>query len=357
MSAFISHIGTAVPANQILQSDVSEYMRAAHGFVNGSEVKLKALYRSTGIKTRYSVLTDFQGVPSLFPQDNLHGQAPGTAERLEVYQREAKHLAYNAICDAVPKDFDYSKVTDLITVSCTGLYAPGLDFDLITMLDLPHATRRTAINYMGCYAAISATRLAQAIVSQDQNAVVLLVCVELCSLHFQKEATEDNQLANALFGDGAAAMVVQGNPIGSSNLRIDDFSSQMIPEGQQDMAWNIGNLGFEMKLSSYVPQLISTGVAPVLEGLDISSFSHFALHPGGKRILDVLEEKLDLLRSDTWHSREVLRYFGNMSSPTILFVLKAIVDTLDSSNTSERILGMAFGPGLTIERMSITYMG
>ena len=220
---------------------------------------------------------------------------------------------------------------------------------------------------MGCYAAFNALKVADSIVKAYSEAKVLLVCTELCSIHFQKGTDEDTLLANALFADGsAAALVSSESNLSSVQLQLDRFYCDLAPDGQKDMAWQIGNHGFEMRLSSYVPQIIREQIQqivqrllqhlthhtedhqPILPG---ASIDYYAIHPGGKRILQVIEEVLSLEKKDNHHAYQVLRQYGNMSSPTILFVLQSLIADLGEADQNKSALGLAFGPGLTLESM------
>ena len=362
MTSFISAIGTANPPYKYTQNDLVEFMSSAHGAVNGSEVKLKALYRATGIKHRYSVLADYGANPQSFefyPKNKQLEPFPDTASRMSIYQKEALFLSKAAIekCLDTYPELQRSEITHLITVSCTGFYAPGLDIDLINELDLRTNVQRTAINYMGCYAAISALRNADSIVRADPEAKVLVVCVELCSIHFQKMDTTDNRMANALFGDGAAAMIVEGRNNQRMQLAPVGFNSELLPNGAKDMAWTVGNLGFEMKLSSYVPEVIREGVGKLGHSLlgkidppvDFNKIKYFAIHPGGKKILEAVESELGIDRERNFAAHKVLSEFGNMSSPTIVFVLDELKKHIQPKDHDEYIFCMAFGPGLTLE--------
>ena len=210
---------------------------------------------------------------------------------------------------------------------------------------------------MGCYGAFNAIKVADAFCHQDENAKVLIVCTELCSLHFQKKPTEDNLLANALFADGSAAILIESQTRQARRLKPVAFHSELVPRSDHDMAWTIGDLGFEMKLSTYVPSIIKEGIGELTRTLlkkisiDLSDISFFAIHPGGKRILDNVERELDIPREKNQAAHFVLRNYGNMSSPTILFVLHEIQKGLVHENNDEYILSFAFGPGLTLESM------
>lgn len=352
MSAFITSIGTANPENKITQEEVHHFMTRAHQLSEDEAHKLKALYRATGITSRYSVIKDYQKQEDFDFYANSEDLEPfpSTNSRNKLFAEKALDLSLQAIKDCVTGGFDFQQVTHLITVSCTGLYAPGLDIEIVYALGLSSSVQRTGINFMGCYAAFNALKVADAICSKNSSAKVLVVCTELCSIHFQKEKTEDNLLANALFGDGSAAVLVESSA--RYGLEMQKFACDLLPNGIKDMAWHVGDFGFEMKLSAYVPAVIQEGINHLLERLlpdDDTQFQHYAIHPGGKKILSVVEEKLGIDKSQNSKAHQVLREYGNMSSPTILFVLKGIMDSMSSSNHGDKIFSLAFGPGLTLE--------
>jgi prepilin-type processing-associated H-X9-DG protein len=210
---------------------------------------------------------------------------------------------------------------------------------------------------MGCYAAFNALKLADLFCSGEQNAKVLMVCTELCTIHFQKENTENNMLANALFADGSAALLVEAQPRKGINLKPIAFHCDLATEGEQDMAWTVGDWGFEMKLTSYVPEVIRNGIKKLSQSLleqiaqNLSDVSYFAIHPGGKKILEVIEQELGISKESNRYAYEILKHFGNMSSPTVLFVINEICKTLSAKDQNKNILSFAFGPGLTLESM------
>ena len=254
-------------------------------------------------------------------------------------------------------DFQLGSVTHLITVSCTGLYAPGLDIELVNKLRLPTSVERTGINFMGCYAAFNALKAADAFCKQNEDAKVLILCTELCSLHFQKAPSEDNMISNALFADGAAAVLMENTRTSGIRLVPERFISELISEGSTAMAWSVGDLGFEMLLSTYVPAIIKNGIGKLTSTMlnsfskNISDVRYFAIHPGGRKILENIEQELGLKREDNDPAYHVLRNYGNMSSPTILFVLAEIIKRITNKDNGQNILGFAFGPGLTLESM------
>jgi predicted naringenin-chalcone synthase len=355
--SFITAIGTAVPEHRFNQEVIAGFMCKVMNLNANESRKLRTIFKSSGITWRHSVLSDYGKTEnfSFYPETPV--AFPSTAARLEVYRKSALDLSVKAVANCVGEAFDYSSITHLIVVSCTGMYAPGLDIDLIKHLALRETINRLCINFMGCYAAFNAIKTAHAFCSSDRHARVLIVCTETCSLHFQHEPTEDNLLANALFADGAAALLVESEPRTGFNLETIGFQNALAYNGTEHMAWSIGNLGFEMKLSSYVPDIIKGGINSLTQQLlsqlqkKLSDIKYFAIHPGGKRILDVIEDQLNLTAEQTRHAHEVLQHYGNMSSPTVLFVLKQITGQLTDNDAGAHILSFGFGPGLTMESM------
>ncbi len=270
---------------------------------------------------------------------------------MKLYREKAVPLAIEAITNCTHGLEDFSSFTHLITVSCTGMYAPGLDVDLIKALNMRPDIVRTSINFMGCYAAMNALGLAKQYCHSHEKVKVLIVSVELCSIHLQKKQSEDNLLAHSLFSDGAAAAVVTSEPHDDS-LELKATSSYLALNGKSDMAWHIGDFGFEMSLTSYVPKIIESGIKDLtknlLKGSDLSlkDMDLFAIHPGGKKILEAIEKELGISKSANTHAYEVLKNYGNMSSPTILFVLKKLMAI---QKPNQNVLSFAFGPGLTME--------
>lgn len=359
--SFITSIGTANPENKFSQSTIAEFMVRAMQLIDDDARKLRALFRKTGIETRYSVIADYGKHDSFeFYSNNLDLEPiPSTGKRLLFYRKHALKLSAQAIhhCLNNVNGFDKNSITHLIVVSCTGMYAPGLDIDLIKVLELPSHTQRLCINFMGCYAAFNGLKQADIICKSDLNAKVLVVCTELCSIHFQKQITDDNLLANALFADGSAALLVESSPRKGVNLKPVSFYCDLAPEGDQDMAWTVGDLGFEMRLSAYVPDVIQRGIKKLTNSLlnqisnSLSDIAYYAIHPGGKKILEVIEQELNLSKDQNKSAYEVLRNYGNMSSPTVLFVLDEVCKNLNGVDDGKKILSFAFGPGLTLESM------
>ncbi len=357
--SFITSIGTAVPDYCISQSTLSEFMmRAMQPDYEGTR-KLKTIFRASGISTRYSVLDDYGKTEnfSFYSNTTDFEPFPSTEKRINEYRTHAIGLSKKAIenCLAKRENFSPLSITHLITVSCTGMYAPGLDIDIVRELKLNTSIQRTSINFMGCYASFNAIKIADSICSASPEAKVLIVCTELCSLHFQKQPTDDNFLANALFADGSAALLMEATANTGWNLSPIAFHNALAFSEEDHMAWTVGNFGFEMKLSSYVPDIIRDGIQSLTTEMLLSiekklqDIQHFAIHPGGKKILEAIEEKLGLTKEHNKPAYNVLNDFGNMSSPTVLFVLDSILKKLNHTDQNALVLSFAFGPGLTLE--------
>ena len=362
MKAYLCAIGTANPEHKIPQMQIAGFMAEALQFDAANTRKLAALYRVSGIDSRHTVLSDYEqqnGNFSFFPNTPGLEPFPAVAQRMGAYREHALPLSVRAVeaCLAQIPAFNLQEITHLITVSCTGMYAPGLDIELIQELGLPATTERTAINFMGCYAAFNALKVAGTICKAHPEANVLVVCTELCTLHFQKSTEHDHLVSNALFADGAAAVLVSGKPQPGFNLALKAFHCELMPAGKKDMAWHIGNFGFEMTLSAYIPELIRKGIKELASSLlsrlhlELQDIKWFAIHPGGRKILEAIEQELNLARHDNRFAYAVLREFGNMSSVTVLFVLQKLLAELQPENHGERVLSFAFGPGLTMESM------
>ncbi len=357
--SFITAIGTAIPPYVFSQSQLADFMVRAMNLGDDEAKKLHTIFRASGITRRASVLSDYGKKSDFtFYSNNKNFQPfPSTKERNDVYRKFAIDLSVQAVQDALSTlpSFDKETITHVITVSCTGLYAPGLDIDLINNLQLPANTHRTCINFMGCYAAISALKAGAAFCTADPSAKVLIVCTELCSLHFQRAPTADNILANALFADGAAAVLVEGKSHNHKRIEMRSFKSLLIQNGSEHMAWNVGDFGFEMRLSTYVPDILGKSISEFCtrllseNGSSIQTVKYLAVHPGGRKILAIVEKALGVSKAINGTAYDILKNFGNMSSPTVLFVLKAIFGQLTPQDHQEEIVSFAFGPGLTLE--------
>ena len=328
--------------------------------------KLRYLYHHCGIDYRYSVISDYSRPIQewkFYPQTENLEPFPSLERRMSWFNRYAAPLSVDAIRSCIDGKIPESAITHLITVSCTGMSAPGLDLLIMELMDLPKTIYRTSINFMGCYAAIHALKLADAICKSEGDAKVLIVCTELCTLHFQREATSDNISSSLLFGDGSAAALITPGKEKRKGFEISNFYSEVVTKGKKDMAWELSSSGFLMTLSGYVPELIEEDFDALVErALNKASekkanIRHWCVHPGGKRILEAIHKSLGLRAEDLSASYQVLRQFGNMSSSTILFVLKNMLEEIRHRKPEqpELALAAAFGPGLTMETFIASY--
>ncbi|QJD95351.1 type III polyketide synthase [Mucilaginibacter robiniae] len=367
MGSCISAIGTANPVNRVTQQDAYQFMVDAFNLNPDHALRLKSIYENSGIDYRYTAVDDFN--PHV-PRANYQFFEPTpdlepfvtTEKRLKLYQEKAVQIAIQAVNKCL-KNFDehiIQQITHIVTISCTGMYAPGLDIDLVEQLGLPRTTERICINFMGCYGAINGLKTADYICRANPTAKVLVVSTELCTLHFQKHNTLDNWVANSLFSDGSAAALIENteHKLGTQpGLELESFYSEFMSESRNEMGWFIGNTGFEMKLTSKVSKQIKKHIKGVTErllskaNLTTEQVGSYAIHPGGKKILEAVEEALELPEESNAFAYEVLREYGNMSSATILFVLQKMMHS--GKLSGHNIVSYAFGPGLTVEGMAL----
>lgn len=357
----IVSIATALPNYQHQQESILQFMQNMYGLDADGKRKLAFLYHQSHIRTRYSCVADYGAPKSKWtfipPTEAI--DFPSIDVRMQRYQAAALPLSVDAITQCIEGIITPNQITHLITVSCTGMSAPGLDLQVAEAMQLSPNIFRTSVNFMGCYAAIHGLKLAKMICdSTTTKANVVVVCTELCTLHFQKAFTPDNAASSLLFADGSAAVLLSNTIKTDKSLTLQNFYSQIAYQGKKDMAWEISSNGFLMTLSGYIPQLIEQDIETLLHNalqqnhLTKADITHWCVHPGGRKIVDVIEQKLQLAAVDLQYSRQVLRDYGNMSSPTILFVLKAMMD--EPIATGATIFGVAFGPGLTMETFIAT---
>ncbi len=357
-TSYITKIGTANPAHKIDQRDVLRFMQNNLGLNERETRKLNIIYGASAIDYRYSVIKDYGTEKNdfdFFPSGEALEPFPTIEQRMGLFEKFALDLSAEAVNNCITQD-QIPNITHLITVSCTGMYAPGLDIQLVEKLNLNTDVERTCINFMGCYAAFNALKLADKICRLEKKAKVLIVDIELCTLHFQKKHMDDHYIANAIFGDGAAAVLVEPKPNEADcSIGLNYFFSDLILEGKTDMAWYIRDFGFEMKLSTYVPKLLKSDLRPAINKLferaeiESQEITQYAVHPGGKRILEAVAASFEIDKSELHNSYEVLKDYGNMSSVTILFVLKRLMEQLTVANHGESILAIGLGPGITLE--------
>lgn len=360
MALTILGLGTATPPQRVSQEEAARVAAAMSALTAEQASMLSDLYRQTQIASRHMVpglhiltgaLESCRSSDSQLP--NLDPPNPGTAERMAVYQREVLPLALKACRNAFAQSsVPASEITHLVTVSCTGFAAPGVDLGLIKALNLAATVERTHIGFMGCHGAFNGLRVARSFVEADRSARVLLCAVELCSPHYYYPWRPDRAIANALFADGAGAVIAGPSEMLTAGAwRVVGNGSGVFPDSESSMTWNIGDHGFEMTLSKNVPRLIEAHLRPWLETwlanhkLHIDKVASWAIHPGGPRILTSVEAALGLSASMTTASRDILRDFGNMSSATSLFIL----ERLRQRDAPRPCVALGFGPGLAAE--------
>lgn len=364
MSKIIS-IATGVPPYKHQQTDIFEFADTIYSNNETESRKLKFLYRHSGIDTRYSVLPDYNSVAAerqFYATSKDLEPFPDLEKRMKWFADNAVILSVKTIRDCIVGQIEPHEITHLITVSCTGMSAPGMDLEIMEAMDLPANIFRTSVNFMGCYAAIHALKMADAFCNSDVNANVVIVCTELCTLHFQKENSIDNITSTLLFGDGCAAVLVKHNNAAAKGLKLKSFFSDVAFKGKKDMSWQLSSKGFLMTLTGYVPDLVKEDFDVLLNkalknaGIKKEAINHWCIHPGGKKILEAIQQSTGLKEQDLRYSYDVLREYGNMSSPTVLFVLQKILKELQNNEQDQAaVFGAAFGPGLTMETFIATY--
>lgn len=375
-SAVLRSLRTIVPDTVIEQHEVRDMFAAQPDVGRLAQRIIGASFNGSGIDTRHTVIQELSPTAStdetlFFDRESGLLQSPGTAARNEVYTREASRLFVEVARSALDADPDIvaADVTHVITASCTGFHAPGPEYEIVRGLGLSDSVQRYHLGFMGCYASLPALRAASQFCAADPTAVVLVVSVELCTVHLRSSEDPDLIVANSLFADGAAAGIVTARDLATPvpAVRLDGFHTAIAAEGEKDMAWTIGDHGFEMILSTKVPQIIGETIIGAIrplyarEGELAAAFDegrvgervqHWAIHPGGRSILDRVQERLQLSDAQLHPARETLRENGNMSSATVLFVIKRILD--DGATEGSRVAAMAFGPGLTAESALMT---
>lgn len=354
------NIATANPPYKVSQSKATEELKKRMAIRPAVARMIDAASAHSGIDFRYFVVPDGDEESiEKFYSTNGEYIKPGTQRRMLEYEKWSNELTKTAVRKLLDEsNVNPSQINRLITISCTGFFAPGLDHFLMAEFGIPLSARRTNIGFMGCAASlIGFNNVLEALKSSDEKEVnALVVSVELCSLHLQTEATRDNILANMIFADGAAAALFSNSPRLKEKNKMNLLSADsiMFENTAEFMGWKIGDFGFEMMLSSDIPRIILENAIPALKqillshGLVPEQIDHWALHPGGRAILDALQTGLNLSQDEMEPSRNVLKNHGNMSSATILFVLKELIDA-GSVHKDEYCCAVAFGPGLTME--------
>lgn len=347
ISTYINRIACAVPGNEVHRS-----------FINFAEDmlldrKARAVFlrmaRMAGISQRFSTLKvdGPAGADGINAYDFYRRTSfPSTGARMELFERFAPVLMRAALDKLALTAAERGGIRHVLVTSCTGFYAPGLDFDAVDHLGLSTTVERTMIGFMGCYAALNALKLARHIVRSQPQDKVLIINLELCTLHFQETQNLGELLSFLIFGDGCSASLVSSEPVG---FEMEGFSALQIPGTRDLITWNVRDLGFDMLLSGRVPGEVGRTLRErrdaVTGGGEIDLW---AVHPGGRTVLDAVEEGLSLRAEDLAASRGVLDRFGNMSSATVMFVLEELIN---SASPGQRGCAMSFGPGLTAETM------
>ena len=358
MSMLLAGFGTAVPEHSIAQEDAAEIGASFAAMDPKRAGTVRALYRKSGVLKRHSVLLErADGAPmdrqSFYEEAvDKDDRGPSTELRMRRYESDAPALAESAARAAL-RDAALApdELTHIVTVSCTGFFSPGLDAVLIDRLGLSPSVERTHIGFMGCHGALNGLRVASSFLGANPEARVLLSAVELCTLHFAYGRSPQLVVANALFADGAAAVVGVPDDADTGGWRVIATGSVLMPDSTDAMSWRIGDHGFRMTLSATVPGLIAAHLSGWLEqwlgrhGLRVSDVASWAVHPGGPRVLSAVGEAVGLANGALEVSRDVLAEYGNMSSATVLFIL----DRLRRRDAPRPCVALAFGPGLVVE--------
>jgi len=353
-SAILS-IATAVPDHKLASEVFADFMIDACRLHDVQAAQVKRLSQRTGIINRHSVIRDF-GKPreewAFFDRD-FPAIVPSTYKRNELYIQHAPKLALQAATEAIKRWGGLpSDITHVISVSCTGFIAPGIEFLLHEQLGMKNTVQRYGLNFMGCFGAFRGLALADSFAQQSSKNRVLLVCTELCSLHIQTEFTLNYIIGNALFADGAAAVIVGTQPREHEKIlwELDHFKFFALPDSQEVMTWKVGEHGFIMNLGPEVPVHIGNNIKSIGQELVAGHTTldkiSWLIHPGGKSIISVIEKACDINPEKTQASWDILANYGNMSSPTFLFVLER---DLALKNNREWGIGLAFGPGLSVD--------
>ena len=362
MYTVLEAIATGNPPLTRPQDEAAAFMQRIESLPAPLRRRIPMIYERSGIDRRYSCVPDYGETEAeaftFYPRDWSLEPAPTTAQRNQHYRRAVLPMAEQVARDVLGQtNLSTGDITHVIAVSCTGFFAPGLDIELVKRLGLPPTTQRTLIGFMGCYAAFNALRVAHSFCQSQPDAKVLIVCAELCTLHFQVNEAFETAVVNALFSDGAAAAIVSSKSEADADGELAYIDNHVLldDDSMDAMTWDIGNTGFLMGLSSKVPEIIAHSLPAYLDGLlcphglTPKEIDFWAIHPGGRAIVEKARDVIGLTDADIHDSLEVLRQNGNMSSPTILFVLKRFLDRIKRGAELHHGIAMAFGPGLTLE--------
>ncbi len=354
MRPHILALATALPKHGGPQEVFAQNVIKTLGLEGRDAEKCMRIFCRSGIEYRYTVADDFLQCPlegDLFGAD-YPNNVPGTGGRNAIYWDEAPKLAQESASKALEEwGGDPGAITHVLHASCTGLMAPGIEFLLTDALGLRRDVVRLGINNMGCFGAFSVLKVARALAREDPKARILAVCTELCSLHFQATNSPEAFVSNALFADGSAAVVVGCDPAGneSSLWEIGEHHALAFEESLDQMTWRASDTGYLMTLTEEVPLSIRREIPAFVERFGDVGDCHWAFHPGGKAILHGIGMACGLSKEQLFPSWEVLRKYGNMSSPTFLFVLEELL----KQGRTGRTIGAGFGPGLSMEGIEL----
>ena len=387
MSSYILATGTSVPCHSMSQDAALEMFQDLACSTTRQRRLARVLFDRANVKNRFTFVpyqSAYQwcvdantppqqitrgGALTVAPQpvpESTSGTNPGlsTGQRMRLYDLYAADLAIQSANEAIKAaDCDPSEITHLVTVSCTGFASPGVDVKMMKTLGLPATTQRINIGFMGCHGAVNGIRTAMNITNADAKAKVLVCCVELCSLHCRFQWTEEDHekiIGNALFGDGSASLVIGSeSKQQSTDWEIIDTGSTLIEDSEAELRWDIGDHGFEMILNSAIGDRIEGALAQWLSqwleqrSLSFDDIDCWAVHPGGPKIIRSVQQSLNLSEQQLSTSLDVLERYGNMSSPTVLFILesfkKALAKASPTVTNNKHALIIAFGPGMVSE--------
>jgi len=349
-AAHINRIATAVPDHDVHESFIAY---AGRSLTDESSRRLfQRMARKAEIQHRFSCLQAVTTAEGFWVDAGpfyFRGNFPDTAWRMRKFEQLAPPLAHRTLARLALNTEETSRITHVVVTTCTGLYAPGLDFEIVDHLGLDPSVERTMIGFMGCYAAINALKFARHVVRSEPDACVLVLNLELCTLHLQETQDLEQMLSFLIFGDGCSACLVSAEPRG---FALDSFRAVQIPGTRDLITWKIRGLGFDMLLSGQVPGVIGRSLKDqaneLMGGQAPAAISLWAVHPGGRSVLDAVEQGLSLAPESLLESRAILRQYGNMSSATVMFVLRQLLDRAQAGQSG---CAMSFGPGLTAETL------
>ena len=340
-SPVLLSLATGAPKYKHIQMEIHD--RWLYPYIHSQ--RARAIFAASEIDTRYSVL----------PDSGFLADEPSTKARNDLYMETARALGAEVISQALAQaSLAVSDIDHFFVISCTGFDCPGLDVLLAGDLGMRPDLRRSALIGMGCHAGLTGLDRAMLELTARPQNHVLLLAVEFGTLHFQHGKSIENMVAGAIFGDGLAAAIIGPHLPTSGQPRLLDTMTYTDSTTQDLMGFHLSDKGFQIRLATRVPKVLRDLVPQLVidflarSGLKNSDIRFWAIHPGGAKIVDYLQEALELSDEDVFYSRQVLRRYGNMSSATIFFVLDEIMRQAQPQPGDYALL-QGFGPGLTIE--------